>query len=100
MGSLSINLLGTTFKINAQQDDEYLQQLLNYYSNVISKLQQTIPHQEPLQTAILAGILISDELYTQKYTDSEPSFPDSHSRMLSQVNDMTKKMISTIDQVL
>lgn len=99
MGSLSINLLGTTFKINAQQDDEYLQQLLNYYSNVISKLQQTIPHQEPLQTAILAGILISDELYTQKYT-SEASFPDSHSRMLSQVNDMTKRMISTIDQVL
>ncbi len=100
MGSLSINLLGTAFKINAQQDDEYLQQLLGYYSDVISKLQQAIPHQEPLQTAILAGILISDELYTQKYTIGGPSFPDEHSRMLSQVEDMTRRMISTIDQVL
>lgn len=100
MGSLAINLLGTSFKINAHEDDQYLQQLLNYYSNIIEKLQSNLPNQEPLQTAILAGILISDELYKQKHSDTNHPVSAEHTQMLSHVEDITRKLIDSINQVL
>ena len=40
MGSLTINLLGTSFKINAEQDSDYLQQLLTYYTEIVDNLKK------------------------------------------------------------
>lgn len=100
MGSLSITLLGTNFKINAQQDDQYLQQLLDYYTNVIDKLQQSILNKDPLQIAILAGILISDELYTQKYNSNTITITEEESNRLLQIESLTHKILQHIDEVL
>lgn len=100
MGSLAINLLGTSFKINAHEDDQYLQQLLDYYSSIIGKLQSNLPNQEPLQTAILAGILISDELYSQKYSADTITASQEQNKILSHVEDITQKLIDSINQVL
>lgn len=100
MGSLTIDLLGTSFKINAHQDTQYLQQLLSYYSEVVKSLQKNFPGQEPLQTAILAGIMISDELYTQKYSTASSSNSQKNNEVLSQVAHITTKLIDSINQVL
>lgn len=100
MGSLTINLLGTSFRINAQQDNQYLQQLLTYYAEVVDRLRENFPGQEPLQTAILAGIMISDELYTQKYSADEATISQEHSEVLSQVEHITARLIDSINQVL
>lgn len=100
MGSLSINLLGTNFKINAQQDEQYLQQLLDYYTGVIGQLRENIPNQDPLQLAILAGIMISDELYAQKYDSNSIVISKEYSQTLSQIENITQNMIKHIDKVL
>lgn len=100
MGSLTINLLGTSFKINAHQDTQYLQQLLSYYGEVVNSLQGSFPGQDPLQTAILAGIMISDELYTQKYSSAESELSKESSEVLSQVEHITARLIDSINQVL
>ena len=100
MGSLTIDLLGTSFKISAHQDTQYLQQLLSYYTEVVKSLQRNFPGQEPLQTAILAGIMISDELYTQKYSSVSSNNSQENNEVLSQVAHITAKLIDSINQVL
>ena len=100
MGSLTIKLLGTSFKINAHEDDHYLQQLLGYYSSIIEKLQNNLPNQEPLQTAILAGILICDELYSQKYSADTIAVSQEQNQLLTHVEDIAQKLIDSINQVL
>lgn len=101
MGSLTINLLGTSFKINAYQDEQYLQQIMSYYTEVVESLKKNFPGQPPLQTAILAGIMISDELYSQKYS-AESGLVESHDQtdLMSQVENITTKMIESINKVL
>lgn len=100
MGSLTINLLGTSFKINAQQDSQYLQQLLTYYTGVVDNLKETVSEQDPLQIAILAGILISDELHTQQCTSNIQQIGTENNYVLSEVENITEKLINSIDQVL
>ena len=78
----------------------FLQQLLSYYDEVVNKLQGSFPGQDPLQTAILAGIMISDELYTQKYSSTDPTLSKENSEVLSQVEHITAKLIDSINQVL
>lgn len=100
MGSLTINLLGTSFKINAEQDSDYLQQLLTYYTEIVDNLKKNLSDQDPLQIAILAGIMISDELLTQKYSSNTQKIITQNYDILLEVENITTKLIDSIDQVL
>lgn len=66
MGKLHIDTLGTSFTIQANGDDEYLKKLLSYYNKVASEAQKITSLKTPLQTAILAGIMLCDEVYKDK----------------------------------
>ena len=66
MGKLSINLLGTSFTIQANEDDEYLAKLLKYYTRIVNDVSQIDSIKTPMQTSILAGIMLCDELYKEK----------------------------------
>lgn len=66
MGKLSINLLGTLFSINASEDDAYLESLLDNYTQVVNKIQSSEMKLNDLQVAILAGIMVTDELFKAK----------------------------------
>ena len=66
MGLLQINVLGSSFAIQAKEDDEYLKKLLSYYKQIIAEIEKSDNLNDPKQTAILAGILLGDELYKEK----------------------------------
>ena len=66
MGKLQINLLGTSFTIQANEDEEYLKKLLGYYSRIVNDVSQIESIKTPLQTSILAGIMLCDEVYKEK----------------------------------
>ncbi len=66
MGKLHIDTLGTSFTIQANGDDEYLKKLLTYYNKVAEEAQKITSLKTPLQTAILAGIMLCDEVYKDK----------------------------------
>lgn len=66
MGKLQINLLDTSFTIQANEDEEYLNKLLGYYSRIVKDVSQIESVKTPLQTSILAGIMLCDELYKEK----------------------------------
>ncbi len=66
MGKLQINLLGTSFTIQANEDEEHLQKLLGYYSRIVEDVSKIDSIKTPLQTSILAGIMLCDEVYKEK----------------------------------
>jgi len=66
MGKLQINLLGTSFTIQANEDEEYLKKLLGYYSRIVEDVSKIESIKTPLQTSILAGIMLCDEVYKEK----------------------------------
>jgi len=103
MGKLQINLLGTSFTVQANEDQEYLEKLLGYYSRILADVQKSTPIKNPTQIAILSGIMLCDELYKEKenkialengtYTPIQLSTQEEISRK-------TKEMIDKINQVL
>ena len=66
MGQLKIEMLGTSFTIQANENNEYLEKLLGYYKRITDDVNKIDSIKNPLQTAILAGIMICDELYKEK----------------------------------
>lgn len=99
MGKLHINTLGTSFTIQANGDDEYLQKLLNYYNRVTEEAQKITSLKTPLQTAILAGIMLCDEVYKDKQSkismETEKLDPD----VILKSNDIEKKTLELIDKI-
>lgn len=99
MGSLQIDLLGTSFAIQANEDDTYLQKLLTYYKRITSQIEESGHLKDSLQVSILSGIMLCDELYKekskrQKYAKTVAGEDDEDAEQL------TLDMIAKIDRVL
>ncbi|MCR5290728.1 MAG: cell division protein ZapA [Treponema sp.] len=99
MGKLKIDLLGTSFTIQAAEDEEYLKKLLSYYSRIANHIESNGMLKDPLQISILAGIMICDELYNEKAQNAKTF------KLKSDTNDaeaerLTLEMIQKIDQAL
>lgn len=89
-------MLGTSFAIQADENPEYLNALYTHYKKTISQIEATSGLSEPLKVAIIAGILLADELYKEKMKRSEqPSSID-----LAEAEKLALGMISRIDQVI
>jgi len=95
-GNLQIDLLGTSFAIQADEKPEYLNALYSHYKKTISQIENTSGLTEPLKVAIIAGILLADELYKEKMKRSDqPTSID-----LAEAEKLALGMISRIDQVI
>ncbi|WP_407428647.1 cell division protein ZapA [Treponema sp.] len=66
MGSLLIDLFDCPFSIRADEDNEYLEQVLSYYKKIVTQIQRNNVLQNPLQISALAGVMLCDELYKEK----------------------------------
>lgn len=66
MGKLHINLLDTSFTIQSNENEEYLNKLLSYYTRIVEDVSHIESIQSPLQISILAGLMVCDELYSNK----------------------------------
>ena len=59
---MRIDLLGTSFNVKTDEDEEYLREVIALFSSKVAEVQRTVSTSDPLKTAILAGVLVSDEL--------------------------------------
>ena len=66
MGTLQIDILGTSFSIKASEDEAYLNKLLGYYKKIVEEIEKSGMLTKSLQISILAGIMLCDELYKEK----------------------------------
>lgn len=97
MGTLKIELLGTSFSIKASEDDNYLKKLLGYYKNIVNEIQKSEMLKSELHISILAGIMLCDELYKEK---SKSSVSQKTSLSNEKAEKLASEMIKKLDQVL
>ena len=90
---VDIQVLGTSFKIQVNEDPEYMERILEHLKTVINKVELTTSIKDPLKTAILSSVFVIDELYKLKENSSDPSIE-------KEVSELTEKIISCIDNVL
>jgi cell division protein ZapA (FtsZ GTPase activity inhibitor) len=60
---MRIELLGTAFSIETDEDPEYLAELVSYFKNKVGEVKDSVRTTDPLKIAILSGLLVSDELH-------------------------------------
>ena len=99
MGTLKVDLLGTSFSIEANEDDAYLDKLMDYYKKLVNQIDQKAGVKDPLKVAIISGIMICDELCKEKqklqFTNQTINRDD-----LVEAEKLTMKMIENIDSVI
>lgn len=95
MGTLQINILGTSFAIQAEESNDYLETLLAYYTQMVDQVKNA-SGSDSLKTAILAGIMLCDELYKEKIA-SKQQLP---SEDLNELEKITLNLIKKIDKVI
>ena len=104
MGKLHIEMLGSNFTIQANGDDQYLEKLLGYYKRITEDVKKIDSIKNPLQVAILSGIIICDELYKEKQNKVAMENGDykavENSMDTQEIERRTAEMISIIDKVL
>ena len=95
MGSnlVDIKALGTSFKIQVDEDPVYMQEILDYLDKVVSKVETTTGMKDPLRIALLTAVYLIDELYKEKKSDKN-QFAEN------EVSELTEKIISCIESVL
>lgn len=115
MGSLQIDMLGTSFSIKANEDDEYLKKLLKYYTQIIDQITKNGKLTQQ-QVSIMAGIMLCDELYkekskraieknieeqeTQKRKKAEEERQAEETAIESKIEERMKIMIERLDTAL
>lgn len=104
MGKLRIELLGTTFTIQANENSEYLEKLLGYYKQITDNVKQIDSVKSPLQIAILSGIMLCDELYKEKEnkitSKNGQNQININSEEQKELERRTREMIEKIEKVL
>ena len=98
MGALQIDLLGTSFAIEANEDDAYLQKLLSYYEKITREIERNGNLKTPLQVSILSGIMLCDELYKEKSQKAKVSQLNNEND--AEAERLTIEMIKRIDGAL
>ncbi len=104
MGTLQIDTLGISFAIQAQEDPQYLENLLSYFNKITDQVKANTGLQDPLKCSILSGLMLCDELYREKKSCAEiakkASVPPVSTDELSEAERLTLSMINKIDNVL
>lgn len=104
MGQLKIDVLGTNFTIQANEEPEYLEKLLGYYKRITKDVEKIDSIKSPLQVAILSGIMIVDELYKEKKNkiaiENGTYVPSASDPDSEEVERRTLEMIEKINKVL
>ncbi|MDR0301289.1 MAG: cell division protein ZapA [Treponema sp.] len=60
--ALYLDILGTSFSIDVDEDEEYLQKVLAQYRAAVENTQSISGINAPLNIAILTGFLLCDEI--------------------------------------
>ena len=94
---LSVNVLGTSFNLEADQESDYVQSIYDYYLSVLEKSKETSDVDDPLKIAIIAGLLLSDEVFKARL-ETTGSVTDP--KAFLDMETTTMRMIEKIDDVI
>jgi len=99
MGTLQIDVLGTSFSIKASEDEEYLKKLLGYYKKIVEEIQKSGMMNKEIHISILAGIMLCDELYKEKSKSAKLSQLSAEESQ-NEAEKLAEKMIKKLESAL
>ncbi|MBQ9238052.1 MAG: cell division protein ZapA [Treponema sp.] len=99
MGTLTIDLLGTSFAIRANEPDDYLNKLLGYYTQIVDEVQSGGGLKEPVQVAIMSGLMLCDELYKEKIKRAQQDGGGAQSDGLTESTEAERITLELIDKI-
>jgi cell division protein ZapA (FtsZ GTPase activity inhibitor) len=88
---LCFDILGTSFTITTDEDEEYLQKVLSQYKAAVENTRCISGINDPLNIAILTGFLFCDEINKIKQQLENESV---------EVKERTMKLIAKLDHAL
>ena len=94
-GQLNIDLLGTSFAIQANETDEYLKQIYEHFIHTINQVKECSSVRDPLRLAIIAGILVTDEFYKEQFKNTDSS---EELQTAFEMETSARKMIEDLDR--
>ncbi len=86
---IDIKLLGTSFKIEVDENPSYMHEVIDYLKTIINKVENSTGMQDPLKIAILTSVYLVDELYKEKKSEKS-----------KEMSELTERIISCIESVL
>lgn len=94
---MRIELLGTSFQIQSDESPDYIATILNHYRERVADIESSVATGDPLKKAILAALLVTDELYRERQRDV--SGADTHRIPLDHVDEIEKITTSLIEKI-
>jgi cell division protein ZapA (FtsZ GTPase activity inhibitor) len=88
---LNLDILGTSFKITVDEDEEYLNKVLAQYRAAVENTQSISGINEPLNVAVLTGFLLCDEINKMKQQLEDESI---------EISERTMNLIAVLDRAL
>jgi cell division protein ZapA len=95
---MRIELLGTAFTIQTDEDPQYVQDLVDYFRTKVQDVQNRIPSNDALKIAIVAGVLTADDLFRARQQEPEPTSTDTHNTQ--ELEQITQRLIDVLDRSL
>jgi cell division protein ZapA (FtsZ GTPase activity inhibitor) len=101
-GVMQINLLGTSFTIKADEDPEYVTNLLSYVETKVKEIESAATLKEPLKISILTSLLIADELFKEREKGRQRGTTNGQDQSLDsdEVTRIAKNMIERLERTL
>jgi len=102
---ICLDILGTSFTIKADEDEEYLKKVLSQYKAAVNNTQSISGIKDPLNVAILTGFILCDEYNKVKQkldeeTEAGKIMQKENSWEEQEVEDRTNRLISKLEQAL
>jgi cell division protein ZapA len=103
MSTLRIDVLGADFSIASKEDERYLLMLLKSYKNMVQIIEKnnarTSSSPDPLKTAILAGIMLCDELAKVKHEVEKLKSTEEEMYQNPELKEAERITLSLIDKI-
>ncbi len=95
---MRIDLLGTSFTIQSDEDPAYVRNLVGYYRDKLTEVRESVSTNDELKIAILGALTVVDELFKERHRNQGASGAEGSSETDLQV--ITQRLIDTIDSAL
>ncbi len=95
---MRIDLLGTSFTIQSDEDPAYVRNLVGYYRDKLTEVRESVSTNDELKIAILGALTVVDELFKERHRNRGASGAEGSSETDLQV--ITQRLIDTIDSAL
>ena len=93
-----LDILGTKFTITVEEEEAYLQEILNQYRAAIENTKSISGMNDALNIAVLTGFLLCDEINKMRQrTQEKQTLRDGEDL---EAEERTKNLIARLDQAL